>query len=144
VAAELGDPSGVGGLCGYSVRLDSKVSDATRLVFVTTGVLLRRLMSDPELTGECETPCAIRARELLAERLPDLYTALQLGCGMQKGAGSCICIAIALGAMDPLIRTLILVWPGVMSGPELQAAPPPPPGRQAVLVPVRFVRLNIV
>jgi hypothetical protein len=97
VAAELGDPSGVGGLCGYSVRLDSKVSDATRLVFVTTGVLLRRLMSDPELTGECETPCAIRAREPLAERLPDLYLALQLGCGMQKGASSCICIAIGWG-----------------------------------------------
>lgn len=53
VAAELGDPVGVGGLCGYSVRLDSKVSDATRLMFVTTGVLLRRLMSDPQLTGAC-------------------------------------------------------------------------------------------
>jgi hypothetical protein len=54
VAAELGDPAGVGGLCGYSVRLDSKVSPATRLMFVTTGVLLRRLMSDPELSGEGE------------------------------------------------------------------------------------------
>jgi ATP-dependent RNA helicase DHX57 len=51
VSAELGDPAGVGGLCGYSVRLDSKVSASTRLMFVTTGVLLRRLMSDPELTG---------------------------------------------------------------------------------------------
>jgi hypothetical protein len=36
---------------GYSVRLDSKVSQYTRLLFCTTGVLLRRLMSDPQLTG---------------------------------------------------------------------------------------------
>jgi HrpA-like RNA helicase len=36
---------------GYSVRLDSKVSQYTRLMFCTTGVLLRRLMSDPQLTG---------------------------------------------------------------------------------------------
>jgi hypothetical protein len=50
---ELGDPAGVGGLAGYSVRLDSKVSSAMRLLFCTTGVLLRRLMSEPALTGVC-------------------------------------------------------------------------------------------
>lgn len=32
VAAELGDPAGVGGLCGYSVRLDTKVSVCVYLV----------------------------------------------------------------------------------------------------------------
>eukprot|EP00883_Tetradesmus_obliquus_P006330 jgi/Sobl393_1/16814/SZX72388.1 len=51
VADEVGDPAGVGGLVGYSVRLDSKTSQYTRLLFCTTGVLLRRLMSDPQLTG---------------------------------------------------------------------------------------------
>lgn len=53
VADEVGDPVGVGGLVGYSVRLDSKSSQQTRLLFCTTGVLLRRLMSDPQLTGGC-------------------------------------------------------------------------------------------
>lgn len=36
---------------GYSVRLDSRRSIRTRLLFCTTGILLRRLLSDPELIG---------------------------------------------------------------------------------------------
>eukprot|EP00775_Hariotina_reticulata_P004412 gene4412-4665_t len=51
VAEEVGDAVGVGGVVGYSVRLDSRTSSATRLLFCTTGVLLRRLMDDPDLTG---------------------------------------------------------------------------------------------
>jgi len=34
---------------GYSVRLDSKTSPRTRLLFCTTGILLRRLLSEPAL-----------------------------------------------------------------------------------------------
>lgn len=49
VAAELGEA--VGGTAGYAVRFESKVSKATRLRFVTEGLLLRRLQSDPELKG---------------------------------------------------------------------------------------------
>lgn len=42
----------LGDLVGYQVRMDSKVSKAkTRLVFCTSGILLRRLISDPELVG---------------------------------------------------------------------------------------------
>jgi ATP-dependent helicase HrpB len=36
---------------GYEVRFDRRVSDATRIRFVTEGVLTRRLLSDPELRG---------------------------------------------------------------------------------------------
>ena len=39
----------VGSTIGYSVRLDSKQSSQTRLLFCTTGVMLRRLLGDPEL-----------------------------------------------------------------------------------------------
>ena len=39
-------------MCGESMTLDSKVSDATRLMFVTTGVLPRRLMNDPDFSGQ--------------------------------------------------------------------------------------------
>jgi hypothetical protein len=42
---------GVGGGVGYNVRLESAQSGATRLLFVTTGVLLRRLAGDPLLEG---------------------------------------------------------------------------------------------
>ena len=39
----------IGNLVGYQIRLESKTSSWTRLLFCTTGILLRRLESDPEL-----------------------------------------------------------------------------------------------
>lgn len=39
----------VGTVIGYQIRLENKVSAATRLTFCTTGLLLRRLQSDPML-----------------------------------------------------------------------------------------------
>ncbi|KAI9150941.1 hypothetical protein H9P43_009556 [Blastocladiella emersonii ATCC 22665] len=50
VAKEWGDAR-VGDTVGYSVKLESKQSARTRLVFCTTGILLRRLESDPVLDG---------------------------------------------------------------------------------------------
>jgi ATP-dependent helicase HrpB len=41
----------VGGLVGYQVRFDERVSAATRIVAVTDGILLRRLQDDPFLEG---------------------------------------------------------------------------------------------
>ncbi|PWD52311.1 ATP-dependent helicase HrpB [Serinibacter arcticus] len=41
----------VGATVGWSVRGDRRTSAATRVEFVTTGVLLRRLQRDPELAG---------------------------------------------------------------------------------------------
>ncbi len=40
-----------GGLVGYSVRGDSKVGSDTAVEFVTPGVLVRRLIADPDLPG---------------------------------------------------------------------------------------------
>ena len=40
----------VGNVVGYQIRLESKTSSSTRLMFCTTGILLRRLESDPDLT----------------------------------------------------------------------------------------------
>lgn len=39
----------LGATVGYQIRLENKVSAATRLTFCTTGILLRRLQSDPML-----------------------------------------------------------------------------------------------
>jgi HrpA-like RNA helicase len=36
---------------GYRIRLDARVSAATRLTFCTTGILLRRLTTDTALEG---------------------------------------------------------------------------------------------
>ncbi len=41
----------VGQEAGYQVRFDSKVGPATRLIFMTDALLLRRLVDDPELQG---------------------------------------------------------------------------------------------
>ena len=49
VAAELDEP--LGQRVGYAVRFEQKVSKATRIRFVTEGLLLRRLQSDPLLKG---------------------------------------------------------------------------------------------
>lgn len=39
----------IGGTVGYQIRLENKTSSSTRLTFCTTGILLRRLYSDPLL-----------------------------------------------------------------------------------------------
>ena len=49
VAAERGGE--LGGVVCYEVRFDRRVGPATRLRFVTEGVLTRRLLADPELRG---------------------------------------------------------------------------------------------
>lgn len=49
VAAELGEP--VGKTVGYQFRFEKVGGPATRLRFVTEGILLRHLLSDPALTN---------------------------------------------------------------------------------------------
>ena len=49
IAAQAGES--VGGRIGYATRLDSRQSDATRLLAVTQGIFLRMIQADPELTG---------------------------------------------------------------------------------------------
>ncbi|NWU82329.1 DHX29 helicase, partial [Onychorhynchus coronatus] len=49
VCEELGCESGPGGknsLCGYQIRMESRTGEATRLLYCTTGVLLRKLQED--------------------------------------------------------------------------------------------------
>ena len=41
----------LGDVVGYQVRLDSRSSARTRLLYCTTGILLRRFISDPNLAG---------------------------------------------------------------------------------------------
>ncbi|MEZ5995942.1 MAG: DEAD/DEAH box helicase [Hyphomonadaceae bacterium] len=49
MAFERGEP--VGRTIGYRVRLDSKVSAATRIEVVTEGIFTRMIIDDPELRG---------------------------------------------------------------------------------------------
>jgi len=49
IAKERGEA--VGGTVGYQVRLERKISSATRLEVLTEGLLTNRIMDDPELAG---------------------------------------------------------------------------------------------
>ena len=49
MASLINDP--LGGRVGFRVRHESKTSSSTRILVVTTGVLVRRLQSDPSLEG---------------------------------------------------------------------------------------------
>ncbi|KAK9668631.1 hypothetical protein RND81_13G073300 [Saponaria officinalis] len=53
VAARISSERGenLGETVGYQIRLETKRSAQTRLLFCTTGVLLRQLVQDPNLTG---------------------------------------------------------------------------------------------
>jgi HrpA-like RNA helicase len=47
IAKERGEQ--IGGTIGYNIRMESEMSRATQILFVTPGVLLRKLQSDPLL-----------------------------------------------------------------------------------------------
>ncbi|PZU09052.1 ATP-dependent helicase HrpB [Sphingomonas sp.] len=49
IAANAGEQ--VGGRIGYATRLDSRQSEATRLLAVTQGIFVQMIQSDPELSG---------------------------------------------------------------------------------------------
>lgn len=49
VASEMNEP--LGGLVGCQIRNENHTSSRTRIRFVTEGILLRRLINDPELRG---------------------------------------------------------------------------------------------
>ena len=41
----------IGETVGYNIRLDKRASRDTKLLFCTTGIVLRQLQSDPKLTN---------------------------------------------------------------------------------------------
>ncbi|WP_260704169.1 ATP-dependent helicase HrpB [Edaphobacter flagellatus] len=49
VAWEIGEE--IGGTVGYQVRFEERIGPCTRLRFVTEGILIRRLLTDPALKG---------------------------------------------------------------------------------------------
>ena len=49
VAQERGEP--LGQTVGYQVRMEGKSSAQTRILYITEGILLRRMIGDPELRG---------------------------------------------------------------------------------------------
>ncbi|CCW66337.1 unnamed protein product [Phytomonas sp. Hart1] len=63
VAEERGEACGDS--CGYVIRFENKTSPNTRIVYETTGILLRHLYTDPELRGvSCVIVDEVHERDL--------------------------------------------------------------------------------
>ena len=94
VASERGEPVGKG--VGYQVRFESRTSDATRIVFVTEGLLVRRLRDEPTLPG-----VAAVVLDEFHERHVDTDVALALLRRLQAGARPDLRILVMSATLDP-------------------------------------------
>jgi ATP-dependent helicase HrpB len=94
VASQRGE--GVGATIGYQVRFDSKTSAATRVRFVTEGILARRLLDDPALPG-----IGAIVFDEFHERHLDGDLALALVRALQRGARPELRIAVMSATLDP-------------------------------------------
>ncbi len=115
MAASLGED--VGATVGYTVRLERKVSKATRVEVVTEGVLTRRLQQDPELgdTG-------LIIFDEFHERSLDGDFGLALALDVQRGLRSDLKILVMSATLDaetlcthlgnaPLVQTTGRMFP---------------------------------
>jgi ATP-dependent helicase HrpB len=94
VADELGES--LGQQAGYAVRFEQKVSKATRLRFVTEGLLLRRLHGDPQLRG-----IAAVVLDEFHERHLHTDLGITLLRRLQRGARSDLKLLVMSATLDP-------------------------------------------
>ncbi len=94
VAHELGEP--VGERAGYQVRFESRVSDRTKIRFVTEGLLVRRLRDDPRLRGVSTV-----VLDEFHERHVDTDVALALLRRMQQAERADLRILVMSATLDP-------------------------------------------
>lgn len=94
VASLLGES--VGGTVGYQVRFDAKTSQATRIRFVTEGILARRLVDDPQLKG-----IAAVVFDEFHERHLDADLALAMVRALQRGARPDLRVAVMSATLQP-------------------------------------------
>ncbi len=101
VAEEVGER--VGGTVGYQIRFEDVSSAATRIRFVTEGVLTRRLLADPELRG-----VSIVVLDEFHERHlhADVALALLRRLRARKRADLGLVVMSATLAADPVARYL--------------------------------------
>jgi ATP-dependent helicase HrpB len=116
MAELLGEP--VGGTVGYAVRGDRRTSRTTRIEVVTSGLLVRRLQSDPELTGTTAVlldECHERHLDadllltLLMDARAGLRPDLRLLAASATVAGERL--AELLGPGTPLVRATTRTYP---------------------------------
>ncbi len=140
----VGDP--VGGRVGYAIRGERRVSPATRVEVVTTGLLVRRLQQDPELAGidavvldevherQLDTDLALAfCLDVRANLRPDLRIVatsatpdIERLAGVLGSPGGPAAVITAIGAVHPLEvifappeRTLLPLLPDARIDPRM-------------------------
>jgi len=108
VAHERGGP--VGGEVGYQVRFDTRVSDRTRVCFVTEGLLLSRMRDDPTLAG-----VGTVVLDEFHERHVDADVALALLRRLQLGPRPDLRVVVMSATLDPEPVARFLDAPAVAS-----------------------------
>ncbi|KAJ1643859.1 helicase [Coemansia asiatica] len=84
------------GVVGYAVRGDSRQSNRTRLLFCTTGVMLRMLVDRPDLQGVTHVVCdEVHERSVDS----DMLLALLIGC-LRKNPGLRVVLMSATAQCD--------------------------------------------
>ncbi|MBS7547623.1 ATP-dependent helicase HrpB [Dietzia massiliensis] len=119
--------TGVGELVGYSVRGDSRVGRDTRVEFVTPGVLVRRLIADPDLPG-----VGAVVLDEVHERDVESDLAFALLCEVRELRDDLPVVAMsATVEADRFARLLggapVVDVPAVSHPLEIRYAPPPVP-----------------
>jgi ATP-dependent helicase HrpB len=93
VATQLGES--IGERVGYHVRFDAVSSAATRILFMTQGLLVRRLISDPQLRG-----VSVVILDEFHERQLDIDLTLALLRALQRGARPDLRIVVMSATLD--------------------------------------------
>lgn len=107
MAAERGER--VGETVGYSVRLDRQTSAATRVLVVTPGILLRRLLDDPFLEG-----VGAIVFDEFHERGLDADLALAAARQIQRSVRPELRLVLMSATLD---ATRLQAWLGTEAGP---------------------------
>ncbi len=128
LASDLGEP--LGGLVGYSVRLESRTGPATRIELLTEGLFLRRLQTDPALEGvDCVVFDEFHERSADA----DLALALLRQARELLRPDLRLVVMSATLALEPLVRQLpgaTLLRSDGRCFPVAISHQPPRPGEQ--------------
>ncbi|GAB4817860.1 hypothetical protein N2152v2_004906 [Parachlorella kessleri] len=121
VAAERGEagPGQPGCRVGYHVRLDAAQTSATRLLFCTTGILLRRLAGDPALRSVSHVLVdEVHERTLQGDFLMALLRDL---VSVRRAAGRPLKVVLMSATLDSSLFADYFAGPGGAPCPVLHA-----------------------
>ena len=106
---------------GYAIRLENKSSAATRLLFCTTGILLRRLEEDPTLSGTTH----VIVDEVHERSVESDFLLMVLRDTLRDQRPDLRVILMSATLDEDLFSTYFATPPGTLPPPPL--LPPPPP-----------------